>query len=436
MGQLHSRTALRTGFFALACLSACQSEGSFAQDSAIDLDSPDVFKLFGDVRVVAADGETSWTNGGFGKLRYGGDDPNRPSDLTFNPEFGEAGLVWQPHLGWALSGTVVAQAQQGDGRLEGGLSEAYLDFRPLSGGPVRISARAGLMWPPISLEHSGPEWVVSDTITPSAIGSWIGEEVKVVGVEVTGKTSIGNHELAVTLAGFDYNDTAGALLTFRGWALHDRKALAFHRQPLPPLADFIEYVQPRYTHPLLDLDGGLAKRPGYYAKLAWTAPVPLRVEVVHYDNNGNPEAFNPDLEWGWRTKFETLGIVANLGGGRELRAQGLTGRTRMGFEIAGRHWIDMRFRSAYGMATQRLSNGSLTARLDLFSTRNHGSGVDREDNEDGWAITLDAKRDLGSNFTALVEYLHVESDREARIRNMLSPKQAQNQIQMAVRAHW
>lgn len=434
-------TKIGSHFFGLAlpivvaAAAACLPAVARAGDGAGDIASAETFKLYGDVRAVAVDGEASWTDGGFGKLRYGGDDAQR-RDLGVKPEFGEAGVVWKPRLGWSLSGTVVALAQGDSGTLDAGLSEAYLSFKPLGGGSVRLSARAGLMWPPVSLEHSGPEWAVRDTITPSAIGSWMGEEVKVVGVEVTGKGRLGDHELAATIAGFDFNDTAGALLTFRGWALHDRKALAFRKQPLPPLNEFMEDSQPRYTHALLNLERGAFRRPGFYGKLAWTAPVPLRVEVLHYDNNGNPRALNADLEWGWRTQLDTLGVVADLGGGRELRAQGLSGRARMGFSRAGKDWIDMRFRAAYGMLTQRFARGSVSARLDLFSTRNHGSVVDIADDEDGWAVTIAAKRELGKMFTALVEYLHVESDRDARARTSLGANQAQNQVQMVMRAHW
>lgn len=96
----------------------------------------------------------------------------------------------------------------------------------------------------------------------------------------------------------------------------------------------------------------------------------------------------------------------------------------------------MRFRAAYGMLTQRFARGSVSARLDLFSTRNHGSVVDIADDEDGWAVTIAAKRELGKMFTALVEYLHVESDRDARARTSLGANQAQNQVQMVMRAHW
>ena len=100
---------------------------------------------------------------------------------------------------------------------------------------LAFSARAGLMWPPISLEHEGADWHVKDSITPSAINSWIGEEVRPVAAEGTLAATLGEHKLRATAALMAGNDTAGTLLTFRGWALHDRTTLAFNRQPLPPL---------------------------------------------------------------------------------------------------------------------------------------------------------------------------------------------------------
>ena len=406
-----------------------------AQDGGVDLLSGRTLDVYGDVRAVAVDGEPSWVNEGFGKLRYGGGSAPGETTTRLRAEFGEAGLVWRPQLGWALSGTVVALAQGNGGDApDAGLSEAYLTFKPLSQSPLRISARAGLMWPPISMEHSGPEWAVSDLVTPSAIGSWIGEEVKVLGVELTGKYKLGDHDLALTAAVFDGNDTAGTLLAFRGWALHDRKALAFRRAPLPPLNDFISYVQPRYTHQLLDADPGVLKRPGFYAKLAWSTPWGVQIEAVHYDNNADPLAVTPALEWGWRTRFNTLGLFAALGDSTEVRLQGLSGRTRMGGEEAGVTWIDTRFRAGYAMATHRFGRASLSTRVDVFGTRNRGSELTAADDEDGWAVTFGGKRSLGPHLTALVEYLHVHSSRLARARARLDPNQSQDQLQLVLRA--
>ena len=113
---------------------------------------------------------------------------------------------------------------------------------------LAFSARAGLMWPPISLEHEGADWHVKDSITPSAINSWIGEEVRPVAAEGTVAATLGEHKLRATAALMVANDTAGTLLTFRGWALHDRMTLAFRRQPLPPLETRYQDYQAPFTH--------------------------------------------------------------------------------------------------------------------------------------------------------------------------------------------
>jgi len=300
----------------------------------------------------------------------------------------------------------------------------------------RISVRAGLLWPPISLEHQGADWHVADTITPSAINSWIGEEVRPLALELTGSTTAGDHQLSATGAILAANDTAGTLLSFRGWALHDRTTLAFRRQPLPPLPEPIEYDQPRFTHPLLDVEPGFAHRPGYYAKLSWQPPVPVRIELFRYDNRADPEAVNDDLEWGWRTQFDNLGIAADLGGGNQLKLQALTGRTRMGDSDATGIWIDNRFRAAFVLASHRFTNGGIAARIDAFDSRQHGSLVDAESNETGWAATLAGHREFGP-VTAFVELLHVSSKREDRHEHLgLAARQRQTSLQAQLRAHW
>jgi hypothetical protein len=323
----------------LATASLACASPAFAQ--ATDILSPEAWSVTGTVSVAATDGEESWLDRGFGKLGTSGDG----DDFRVRPLLSEANLIWRPRFSWALSATVVGTFQGGE-RNEAGISEAYLSYKPMRGSATRFSARAGLMWPPVSLEHEGADWHVADTITPSATNSWIGEEVRPLAVEGTMGTSIGAHRLTATAAVFAANDTSGTLLAFRGWALHNRRTLAFNDQPLPPFEPEDEGYQAHFTHPLLDVGPGFATRPGYYAKLVWQPPVPVRFEFFRYDNRAEPTDVNEDIEWGWRTHFNNIGVEADVEGTR-IRAQAMTGRTRMGYEEPplGRHWIDMRFRS-------------------------------------------------------------------------------------------
>lgn len=414
----------------VACALAALWAAPAAAESGLKLFSPETLEVTGDLRFVAADGERSWLRGGFGKLRSsGGGD-----DVRVRPELGNANLIWQPQFTWSLSAIIVGSLQGGE-RTEAGLSQAYLSFRPMRGSKLALSARAGLMWPPVSLEHEGADWHVRDSITPSAINSWMGEEVKPVAFEGTLAAEIGGHKLRATGAVMAANDTSGTLLTFRGWALHDRTTLAFRRQPLPPLEEEWVGVQAPFTHPLIDLHGGFAHRPGYYAKLAWQPPIPLRLELFRYDNRADPEEVNADLEWGWRTQFDNLGLIAELGRGAELKAQAMAGRTRMGYFEEGRRWIDNRFRSAFVMASAPVGPIGLAVRAEAFGTRNRGSWWDDEYDETGWSAMVAGKREFG-RLTGLVELLHVSSESEYREEIGLPRRSKQTQLQAELRMRW
>jgi hypothetical protein len=291
------------------------------------------------------------------------------------------------------------------------------------------------MWPPVSLEHEGADWHVKDSITPSAINTWIGEEVRPAAAEGTLSTTVGENRLRFSAAIMAANDTAGTLLTFRGWALHDRTTLAFNRQPLPPLDNEIATYQAPYTHPLLDIPDGFAHRPGYYAKVAWQLPIPVRVELFRYDNRANPIDVTDDLEWGWRTRFNNLGLVAKLAAGAEIKGQAMLGTTRMGFADDGRRWVDNRFRSAFLLFTKPFGRFGVTVRAEGFDTRNRGSDVRDEYDDSGWSAMIAGKRDW-DHITALVELLHVSSRREDREDFGLAPRQDQTQVQAELRMQW
>jgi hypothetical protein len=409
----------------------CALAALWAQPASAEahLFTPDAFELNGDVRLVGVDGERSWLDGSFGALRSGSD-----GDFRVQPQLGNVSLVWKPQLTWSL-GAVVVGSIQGGARTEAGLSQAFLTFRPMRSGKLAFSARAGLMWPPVSLEHEGADWHVKDSITPSAIGTWIGEEVRPIAAEGTITANLGANKVRATAALMAANDTSGALLTFRGWALDDRTTLAFNRQPLPPLDSYVASYQAPFTHPLLDVGPGFAHRPGYYAKLTWQPSVPIRFELFRYDNDANPEVVNSDLEWGWHTRFNSAGMVADLGSGTQLKAQALQGRTRMGYPDDGKRWVNNRFRAAYVMLNRSFGSFGASARLDAFDTRNRGSDVDSEYDEHGWSAMLAGKRDW-HHFTGLVELLHVWSDNGSRELAAEAPRQGQTQLQAELRMRW
>ncbi|MEJ5976752.1 hypothetical protein WG901_08915 [Novosphingobium sp. PS1R-30] len=292
--------------------------------------------------------------------------------------------------------------------------------------PLRLSTRALRTYRPIPVERAAASWTFGEAVAPAIGGGWR-EDATLVRFELTGKRRLGRHVFAATIGGVELGKVPTAPTA--------TASLAQFRQPTPLSGEVIDYVQPRYGHPLLDFAPGAFKRPGFYGKLAWTAPVPVRAELMHFDSSADPAVAGGNREWGRRTTFDALGLVADVGRGWELRAQALAGRTRLGERMGGDDWIDMRFRAAYGMVTRRLAHTALSARVDLYKTRNAGS-AGLADDEAGWAVTLAARRQIGPQLAALVEVLHAESDGQAWLRPASAFAGHRSQVMMAMRAHW
>jgi hypothetical protein len=136
-GLLHSAARV-------ACALGALWASPGAAESSFKLFAPETFELTGDLRLVGVNGEKGWLESGFGKLRSGSD-----GDLRVRPQPGNVNLIWQPQLGWNLSATVVGSLQGGE-RTQAGLSQAHLTYRPMRSSKLSFSARAGLMFPPVS----------------------------------------------------------------------------------------------------------------------------------------------------------------------------------------------------------------------------------------------------------------------------------------------
>lgn len=395
--------------------------------ASTDILSRNTLTAMVDFRLSAANGETSFLNGGFGKTRYGG---GTNGDYKARAEVAEADLIWTPRFTKSLTANVSAAYQNDHASFD--LIEAFLNYQPQTTAKFSLSGRAGLMWPEISLEHStGGAWSTVNVITPSAINSWVGEETKVVGVEATLHANLGQNQLLLTGGVFGFNDTSGTLLSFRGWALHDEKATGFSHFPLPPRNAFLTGAQQDVTRSTIDLD----KKPGYYLRLDWRPPAPVGVALFYYDNEGDPKAFFKTLQWGWRTRFFNLAVNADLGPNTHLLAQGMSGSTIMGFDVGGVPWVHTYFRSAFGSITQDLdAKTALTARIEAFGTREHGSEMDPLlNNEDGWATTVALRHTFSRNFNGFLEALNVRSRRGMRVVDGLDPFQTQTVFQAALR---
>lgn len=206
---------------------------------AADDDAPSGFGLdlkgYIEGRLVMTDHERSWQDGGLGKVRYGGD----AGGGTRTGARAEGALIVQPQFGFDVTGNVVL-AFNSQQRTAVDVIEAFLQYKPAPTGPVGVRGKVGAFFPPISLENTGLAWTSPYTITSSAINSWVGEELKTVGGELTAFYHTDDVEIGLTGALYGANDPAGTLLAWRGWSLNDRETGLLDRLRLAP----VRIIQP------------------------------------------------------------------------------------------------------------------------------------------------------------------------------------------------
>jgi hypothetical protein len=390
-----------------------------------DLFGRDRFTGVLDLRLGAADGEATWLDGGYGKARIGGND----GALDLDGGVAEAGLIWSPRVTWSLDGYVHAQFNEDQGNAID-LVEAFARWKSPPRDGVRFGARAGIFYPPVSLEHVDAGWSTRYTITPSAINSWIGEEVKVAGGEASAWREIGGHELGLTLGAFGRNDLSGTILSWRGWAMHDVKAGWDTAWRLPDgarsnLAVFAPWQAPT-TEPSRELDG----RIGFYGRADWRAPEILSVNVEHYDNAGNL-GVGEKSQFAWETRFTNLGLTLDVSPETIVVAQAMMGETLWGRFHPWR--VDMGFSSAFVLANHEAGPNIFTARAEWFETRDRTYVVEDDNNEDGWALTFAYGREIAERQRLMFEAMQIDSDRPSRAYGGVAPEQEQTVLQASWR---
>jgi hypothetical protein len=238
--------------------------------------------------------------------------------------------------------------------------------------------KAGAFFPTISLENDDIGWTSPYTLTPSAVNSWIGDELRTIGSEGTlrWKSDLGVVSLIGALT--CCNDEAGVLIADRGWSMNDRPFGLFERERKPDqtLRIFRAPV-PGRTGMFDEIDGIV----GWYAGATWQLPGIVKLSVTRYDNQGEPTAVST-RDQAWRTKFWNFGARTQFGP-LVVIAQQLSGYT----EIAGPGFeADTKFQSGFLLASYDLDDWRFSVREDLFQTRRLNA-TNNVWNEDGDATT-------------------------------------------------
>ena len=381
-------------------------------------------------RAYNAEGPKPWIEGGFGRLLEGG----APTGVSASGVRGEVhlGLEWKPAETWLVHahGVLHGEPQAAEGST-GGLVEAFVQFRPELTPQTALRLRAGLFFPPTSLENTEPLWQSPYTMTLSALNTWIGEEVRLTGLDalIVRKTS-GGDRFDLAGAVFRVNEPAGALVAWRGWSFGDRLTSAGERLPLPPLRSFEPGEafadQSGRTQPIDDLD----HRTGWHARARWTRPGAVLLQGAYMHNGGDRELY--DGQYSWDTRFGQAGLEAHLGSALVLVAEGALGTTAMGPKVAGGPRVDVRFKTGYVLASWSRGPWRVSFRVDGFSNEDR-DGTAEPDDESGWAWTAAAFWKPKKALRLGVEYVAVNALRPAAAYSGADPDTRARRAQLEVR---
>jgi hypothetical protein len=384
-----------------------------------------------DVRLVDSNGRKTFTDGGLGTLRFDQDQ----SGLRL----GRARFALSQAIGEAWSVKFDASAWGDNDRNPVGLTEAYLQFRPYPLAGFRFRVKGGAFYAPISLENRASGWESPYTLSYSAINTWLGEELRTIGLE--GQVDwLGTHtghafDLSSTAGVFGWNDPAGVALATRGFALDDRQTTLFGRvgasdsQPLPPLELFRE------------IDG----HAGYYIGLEGKYLDRVVVRALHYDNMADPSAFdNASHEYAWSTHFNSVGVRAENADGWTFIAQWLGGETYISPNDLNLGWP---FRARFALLSRQLGAHRVSIRFDSFAVDSESASSSGAQHGHAWTAAYVFEPGVqwpahwpgghwpsAANCTITLEWLQVSSDAVNRVLELGQPPFAkETQVQIAVR---
>ncbi|WP_146204585.1 hypothetical protein [Massilia glaciei] len=374
-----------------------------------------------DMRAVYAHADQSWTREGLGKLRYDGSNDGL--------RLGQAMLRGQAELADTVSATLVLSAEDDRNGIVD-VTEAWLRWSPLPSGPWKTSVRAGAFFSPMSLENNGIGWTPTRTISTSAINSWIGEELRTRGLEVStvrrGRMLGQPHDVGFSASVFDGNDAAGSLLAWRGWSISDR--ITGLSEPLL-MADLPVYrpdgrlkKQWRSIRVFKEIDDRIGFQLGaQYGYGGW-----LELAATKYDNRANPTIIK-EGQYSWRVRFEHVSARVRAKGW-EVLFQAMDGQTWMGAPGAG---VD--FRAWFLLASHPVGAGKVSLRYDRFKLREDDVVPEDPNGEHGGAVALAYARPLTPKLTLVAEALAVDSTRPARALLGDAPHQRESSVTTSLR---
>lgn len=318
-----------------------------------------------------------------------------------------------------------------DGRQHVGLTEAFLNYAPLTKG-LKHKVKVGMFYPQMSLENSAVGWNSPYTYTFSAINSWIAEEQRTIGVEWSatrgGRKYNSPHTFTAVASAFKANDGLGTLLVWRGWAVHNRQTVYNEKVNFANYFAFEQniIVTPNYVEPLVETDG----KWGYYLGLHWRYLRKTDVRVYYYNNRGNPFAIEADRQYAWETDYYSISLMHKFTKNFRVLAQWLTGATGMGSLEEG---VFADISSKYVMFSYKMGKHRVSFRHEQFDVDEFDVNHYDPNDSDGDSNTLAWRYQYDKNWQLGLEYTESTSNNESRtLWPNWAPKHTQKQTMAIV----
>jgi hypothetical protein len=373
-----------------------------------------------DLRAVAVDSPVdSFAHGGTGALRF---------DASHEGvQVGRLLLDMTGALSETLRLQLVASGTDDQDENPLDITEAFAEWRPYPQSQWRWRTRVGAFYPAISLENRTAGWQSLYSLSPSAINTWIGEEIRTIGVEMT-VTSAGAplgraFDMSFTAAVYGWNDPMGVLLFRRGWGIHDRQT---------PLFGSLPRTLPTASNQKLEFFEEIDDRAGYYvgAEIKWFDRYALR--AMHYDNRGDPGASQHGV-FGWLSRFDAVGARVEWEDHWTFIAQGMRGDTGVGPSVDRRGRLAVDYWSWFALGS--VANGShrFTLRYDRMVVDSTRGAQFFNSNQDADAWTAAWLYDVTQRWQVGVEAIRFDNELTQRARVRLEPGSVEQEVQVAVR---
>ena len=375
-----------------------------------------------DVAAVASNGTPNFIDNGLGTLRF--------SSGYQGLQLDNLRLGYHGSLADIVHFTVEAfsYADRASNPLD--LNEAFVEIRPFPLGAWRSRFKIGAFYAPISMENRLEGWRSAYSMSPSAINTWIGEELRTFGAEYDldwlGRQRGHDWTLSAGAAVFGWNEAAGQLMSERGWAIHDRQTTVFGKfgnaSLLAPVGD----------ERLLTAEG--ANSAGYYADGTAKYLDTLELRALHYDNRADPSAYQAAAyNFPWWTQFNSAGASWTPTTHLTVISQWLGGSTCSDFE--DNDYFCWNFDSEFLLLSWQLGPNRISGRYDRFDMHQSFPVYDADgyrDNGHAWMISY--QRDINAHFAVALEFLQVDSNLNERLEFGNPETALEHEFELVLRA--